>query len=123
MIPNARFWEYVNGDWVKITLKFGQTLCWQKFQYVDEGWDAWQCTWEHMGNEVSYRSVHSGLDCDGRHDRYWDGECDLLELKVRELPAPFYGDDRSEFEKSLRLPFWQESHCSQRDHFAEAMGY
>lgn len=123
MKQNARFWELVNHDWVKITLKEGHRLSWSKYSRTDEGFDSWAVTWEHLGEMVLYRSAHFAQDCDGRLDRFWDAECELTQLRARSLPAPFFGDDRTEFEKALLLPFWKEIDCHQRDYSAESMGY
>jgi hypothetical protein len=116
MIPNARFWEYVNGDWVKMTLRFGQELSWSKFQYVEEGWDFQGCEWEHTGGAVLYRSTHNALDCDGRFDRECEFACQLSELQARE-----HFD--SDLKCSVLLPIWVEVDYFQRDHSAEAVGY
>lgn len=34
---NIRFWEFINGDHVKLTLQPGQRLAWDQFERTDEG--------------------------------------------------------------------------------------
>jgi hypothetical protein len=120
---NVRFWEYVNHDWVKLTLKPQQEMRWHRGAYTDEGWESETCDWTFDGEYVRHNSLRRSLDCDGRFDRYGEFECRLDQLHSRGLADSIYGDDRTEFEKTVTLPAWQEVSCGQRDYSAEAMGY
>lgn len=132
MIPNARFWEFINSSWVKITLKPNQTMQHYVAHPTEEGWYSRHITWEHTGESVACQLTVMSRDCDGRLDRYNDFECQLPELQAREFwvqdqqdvaRVPFWEIESELFESELLLPCWIESHCSQRDYTAEAMGY
>lgn len=116
---NARFWEYVNGDVVKITLKPGQTLHWRQAHQTDEGWSSEEHTWSYVADplvpHVLNEYVNDGRDCDGRLTRFTDSEC-LLDL----LQA---GNESYAIDPPVRYPAWQKVGSSQRDYAAEAAGY
>lgn len=120
-LPNARFWTWENGGWVKLTIKPGQTLRWSDARQTDEGhcWEA--CEWEHCGDYVECRYSCGGSDCDGPMEQYTDLECPLSELQARppEPAAPEWGTE----EIPVPRPEWRKVSASQRDYYAEAMGY
>lgn len=132
-MKNARFWAWINGDWVKITLRPGQTLEWTTFGRHEEGWHLSAHIWEFDAIDQIVTESHytDGTDCDGRtqtsnarhchierlsengqqtrvEERWnWQSE-DYVFVACRECPA---------------LPDWQEGESSQRDYYAESMNY
>jgi hypothetical protein len=112
-MTNARFWAYINGSQVKITLKPGQSLQWGKAYQTDEGWSSEDETWTyHEDGEIQRSYGTDGYDCDGRLSRWFDGWTTL-----DELAAGF------EFEPGRHYPEWHGNCASQRDYQAEAAGY
>lgn len=128
MRTNARFWVYVNGGPVKITLRPGQQLSWSCGGPTDEGWSRESETWgydceDHVG-EVFRQWCHDGRDCDGRLTREGEDVCDLADLR-REWPGGL--DDMSQAERDgwrdVRWPAWRKAKSCQYDEYAEAAGY
>lgn len=118
---NMRFWEYINGDWVKITLHPGELLWRAVGGPTDEGWFSKENRLFWDGETLTHEWASSGQDCDGRMDR--SGEeyaTDLREHKVVSYD-PSKGVDDVKFIGPV--PDWTERKTSQRDHSAEAMGY
>jgi hypothetical protein len=110
MAKNARFWWYCH-DWVKITLKPGQTLHHFFSKPTDEGYTAEGVRWVYDDNHVHVETYNDGRDCDGRLERFSESFCPvdkLMSVTYNEAPP---------------LPDWEEAVHSQRDHAAEAMGY
>lgn len=111
---NARFWAYVNFDFVKITLRPGQTLEHLEGGPNDEGF-CWEANvWTHTGDRVTNECTRWASDCDGRTESYQDYEASLDELNCGSSPM----DD-----PSIKFPSWSPGISSQRDYSAEAMGY
>lgn len=110
---NARFWVWWRQDWVKITLRPGETLCAGYGGQCDEGWSRFSEQWSHTGLRVEREWVSEGQDCDGRSAQYGEDFAMLDELDAV---------GRGEFEEML-APRWQDSQTSQRDEFAELAGY
>jgi hypothetical protein len=109
--PNARFWEWINGGRVKITLRPQQTLEWQRCEPADEGWHSLRQRWTHDGDGVENEYISESLDCDGRFDSGGESRCPLADLATVEA-----GD-------GFMVPDWQKADAWQRDHAAEAAGY
>jgi hypothetical protein len=122
---NARFWVYINGGPVKLTLKPGQKLEWSEAHMTDEGWRSEYHSWEHGGDFVWSSMNCLELDCDGRLDRYGDWSCPLENLKSGHVVTPWDGASREEVEcyADVVYPEWQKESASQRDYAAEAAGY
>jgi hypothetical protein len=121
--PNARFWVWENDGWIKITLKPGQTLRHFRGGETDEGYsNEWQ-SYEYDGDEgtVVSRYSNESRDCDGRHVYYADSHCPISELQARppEPADPEWGTE----EIPVPRPEWRKGSASQRDYYAEAMGY
>ena len=119
--PNARFWTYVNGGWVKLTLEPGQFFEWHEGGPTDEGWDWTTHTWQSIGEYVSHITARNACDCDGRME--WANRYRAHVLALRNhlpyTPALFpLGDN-----KPLLVPRWETISRSQRDHEAEKAGY
>lgn len=118
--PNARFWTFENGDYVKITLSPGQELSWGKRWSHEEGWSSEFTTWSYEQGHVIQESGTDGVDCDGRLSTWHVTYCKVEDLKTREAWRGW--DDRLQG-PGLPVPAWSDSKSSQRDYSAEAMGY
>jgi hypothetical protein len=112
MARNARFWEWVNGAWVKITLRPEQELTHCTTARTDEGFHGAADTWTHDGDSVSRTVATWGRDCDGRYEHEYTACCDLNRLAAAEG-----------YEGQPKRPDWQDERQWQRDHTAEAAGY
>lgn len=121
--PNARFWTWENGGWVKLTLKPGQTLRYCKGAPDEEGWWWFGQEFEYDTDECVIVSRYSSAacDCDGPIERYSESECPLSDLQARppEPADPEWGTE----EIPVPRPEWRKVSASQRDYYAEAMGY
>lgn len=115
---NARFWVFVNGGPVKLTLKPGQSLSRSKWQRHEEGYSTEQETWTHDTDCVRREWSFGGCDCDGSLERYGKDFCWLSDLLVLE---PYSADDPNY--QGVRWPDWQEEDRGQRDLYAEMAGY
>jgi len=109
---NARFWIYINGGFVKLTLRPEEALEHFFSERTDEGFRSVYQSWEYDGSVVVRQWFIRERDCDGRHEdggvAYWD------DGKV----APSYSDP------DTMLPVWVDGEdYYHRDHTAEAMGY
>ena len=120
--PNARFWAYLNGGPVKITLRPGQTIRWSQWCHTDEGWsrsaETWSYDLEDSRGLVTRAWCEEGQDCDGPMQHGGHDLCCPLNLHVR----PPYPEHDCVMEGVL-WPDWQEANRWQRDHAAEAAGY
>ena len=113
--PNARFWTWLNGDYVKITLRPGQSLTHYSGGPCEEGWSYETQVWRHAGYAVFSSWAVEAKDCDGRLDQFGSSQCAIDQLN------PGY-----EFELTSNvqaMPHWNNDDISQRDYAAEAMGY
>lgn len=139
MTRNARFWEWINGGWVKITLRPGQSLSWYRRIRHEEGWSSEGIVWEHEIDFVSRHATYDGRDCDGRLMQGFASECYIEDLQ--RYPA-FVGDvtrpptvvgigqyprtwipDCAVLDGNIRTAAWESSRQWMRDESAEAMGY
>jgi hypothetical protein len=110
-IQNARFWVYLNGNPVKLTLRPGQTLLWSRCWRTDEGWDAEARHWSHDGDKIRLDWCTDGVDCDGRLREGGELSAALAHLHDgREVDGITY-------------PEWQQRDTWRRDYQAEAAGY
>lgn len=110
---NARFWTYLNGSPVKLTMRPGQTVRHFSKGPTDEGWSSEAHTWHFDGFKVVHEGVEDGRDCDGRLTQCWGSVCAITDLRAG------HRDD----ENGLCYPEWKHVSASQRDEFAEAAGY
>lgn len=108
---NARFWQFLNGDFVKMTLAPDRELTWTEAYATDEGFHRETITWTHEGDHVEIEVHTRSSDCDGPLTTHDEGFCTLDQL------ATWQTDD------GMMLPTWQWGKSWQRDAFAEAMGY
>jgi hypothetical protein len=108
---NARFWQWIAGGWVRITLRPGQTLTRHTGGPTEEGWESETESWEHRGDHVAYGWERNGQDCDGLFDHGGKIACPLDRLTAGE------GHD------GTPIPAWERADRWQRDHAAELAGY
>ena len=108
---NARFWDYINGDHVKITLAPDCEHRHRRFAETEEGFCSEINVWEHSGDSVTRHCYTRSRDCDGLYEREYRDTCKLGELRARhivDMPP---------------MPQWTNEKESQRDHTAESMNY
>lgn len=111
--PNVRFWECVNGDTVKLTIKPGGTLRWCKSAPDDEGYSYESIAWTHNIDQVETNREAGGRDCDGGHQHFSEYSCLIKNLAAN--PPNEYRDKP--------IPEWEKGDCYQRDQYAEMAGY
>ena len=124
---NARFWAYVNGSPVKITLKPGQSLEWYSSRSHDEGWSGEGHTWEYDDCDglIVDSMIHEGADCDGRHGDTRSYHCDLFLLQHGSEPGGLdYCDKLSRPAwNGVVWPKWELAGSRAYDQYAESMNY
>lgn len=111
MTRNIRFWAFVNGSAVKLTLCEDGLLRHAVSRATDEGWRTEGNMWLVENGRVIWRNATSERDCDGRFDTF--NEMEMQQAKGRvseEMPDVIW-------------PVWYNLAYDQRDHSAEAMGY
>lgn len=111
----ARFWEFINGDLVKISLKYGQELTWTNFHQHEEGYSSEVITWKFIGGsspQVIRISSTRSTDCDGRYSGEFEEFCLFIELRGLSVE----GEDQC-------FPEWQKVKELRRDYSAERMNY
>ena len=120
---NARFWIYIKGTYVKLTLKLGQKLRWNTWEQTEEGFSAASEAWEYdtKHNRVVRDYESSGRDCDGHHGFSQTEVCDVDDLNSRLNDyIPFDCDDMF---LPRYVPKWERVDCEVYDQFAQAAGY
>ena len=105
-MPNARFRQWINGDWVTITLVPGSELNWGYGGADEEGWHSISHSWLLEGGQINHSLVTDGCDCDGRLTNYR-----MSMARIEDIAMP------------ERDPVWLSCEETQRDHQAEAAGY
>lgn len=118
---NARFWGLINDSPVKITIKPGHSLHWRKVWCHEEGWSAEAVTWFHEIDHIDRQSMTDGTDCDGRLSTFTECRCTLGSLGGYR-PSP-HAADVPESLDAYQFPQWERVRGSQRDQYAETMGY
>lgn len=109
---NARFWEYVNGSLVKITMRPDQTMNWGERHSTDEGWHGTSKSWEYDGLTVYHTYVSEGRDCDGELSETLSFEC-ALELLQSE----------TWYDGETPKPRWEKLGHRVYDQYAQMMNY
>ena len=127
--PNARFWNYWNGTFVKLTVRPGVPLTLHRHSQDEEGWSSEAETFRHEGDRVLCLWGTDGRDCDGRLQRSGSSACSLDQLRSHPITEswhldelrPWHTDERGRW---ILRPLWcpNSSPC-QRDQYAEAAGY
>ncbi len=108
------FWDWLNGSYVKLTLRDGEVLEWHNYRSDDEGWTVEECTWVLEDDGVHMHVSWVGRDCDGRHSSSAEFVC-----AVDKLTATLGAVDNS----GHAMPAWVNVSEERRDHYAEASGY
>lgn len=117
-LHNARFWAWINGDWVKLRLEPGQSLTWSSYKRTDEGWSSEGESWLLNGQTVINTCCTEGVDCDGRHSWVGDYQCD-----IDHLGASIHEQESYHQGKRINTPVWVPVDSYARDYTAEAAGY
>lgn len=108
---NARFWNYVNGSTVKLTIRPGQTLSWSKCWRHDEGWSRETVTFSHVGTGVEVESISDGRDCDGYVNAKSSSYCPIANLS------------KGSIREGVKFPRWHDPEVEVYDQFAQRAGY
>lgn len=112
-MKNARFHVYVNGGYVKLTLRPGQSLQWAKSEWNGEG-SSWQWDkWENDNGVVINTYASGGRDCDGIHREGGARHCAIDKLK---------GEADYE-DSSILKPEWINGAAEVYDQYAELANY
>lgn len=119
----ARFWAFVNLDWVKITLAPGDQLTHVTGGQHEEGYSFTTETWAFNGQTVTREIDTTGRDCDGRHYEHDVCDCDITDLAF--YPSLFYPKESADSPERTRppAPKWERIGRHSRDFSAEAAGY
>lgn len=110
-VPRVRFWDWINGGPVRLSLALGETLEWGGGAPDEEGYSAFAQTWRGIPGGVFCEWSTWGRDCDGPHQSGGEAFC-----LVSRLGAGARGAEGG-------WPAWQATTEWQRDHYAEAAGY
>lgn len=119
-----RFWIWWKDGWVKLSLRDGQELSCHQGGPCEEGYHYESQRFYREGEEVYSEITTYSCDCDGPLDTY---------TKVRLtdfLPGVPQWDsfdwaigDVFDISEGIKPSCWERVTASQRDHYAEAMGY
>lgn len=117
--PNARFWVWwpPADQFVKLTLRPGDTIETSYGGPHEEGWSAYHATYHYDAERlvVVCHVLDEGRDCDGGHRSHAVYECPCDDLRQ---------DARLDNDGHVVLvPLWQRRSASQWDEYAEQMGY
>ena len=107
---NARFWMYWNHDFVKITMRQGQTIHLHTSEPTEEGYHFDERFFDFDGYHVFQEYHYGGRDCDGVTT--YTGE--------RTATLETLGDTHPDF---FGYPEWEEGRCEVYDQFARMMNY
>lgn len=123
--PNARFWHWHSSadQWVKITLKPGQSLEWCDGGPTDEGYHAVVDRWEYLSDRgvIFHSTFTRWRDCDGRGSESRQWVCPVDRLQALDGVETF--NDKQEVTVGPPRVDWQADGSSQYDEYAESMGY
>ncbi len=130
-IRTARFWEYLNGGWVKLSLREGDTIAHHEGGAHEEGYSVTFLTYEYDGETVTREAHTDSRDCDGRTSETTIVECDVSKLATRApyVDPGFVPTMRAPYDETYQpclgamFPTWERVKSRQRDYNAEAAGY
>jgi len=105
----VRFWVWIHGSWVRLTLEPGQCLEHHYQQTTDEGWVALSHSWIYDGELLRVVVCCDGRDCDGRLTTYRSLYADPESIGQRPSWHP--------------APRWIEESMTVEDETAQAMNY
>ena len=121
----ARFWVFINMDWVKLTLRQSHSLYYvMRQQPTEEGYHYESNMWTFEGKRVVHQWSDGGRDCDGSIERYGAQFCHLDDLHAE--PADDDGTTSAYHHgQHIHRPSWanEDFRTVVRDEFAEAAGY
>jgi hypothetical protein len=120
---NARFWQYLNGSPVKLTLRPGQRFSWFCKEPHEEGWSSEFQRWglDERGWLVFNEWETDGRDCDGRLSRSGAAYAGISMLDAHIVDEP-YADYHEG--KAIRYPKWKAAQDTVvYDEYAQAAGY
>lgn len=106
-----RFWTFLNGSPVKISVKPNRFFSWHKYERTEEGFSSSSISWEWRENAVEQNTVTRCRDCDGPA-RF---ENTYLLTYDRVKAGNFY--------EGIQYPEWTKILERQEDYFAEMAGY
>jgi hypothetical protein len=139
-MKNARFWIWVNGGPVKITMKPGQDLHWYQAGPTDEGYHFESFELFHEGNMIRRLSQTGGRDCDGILEHTTEDFCSvdtlgligeykfekpgILESRYSPVPNWMVDDMRVAGEDLIGpWPVWLDPRTSVYDQYAQLANY
>lgn len=120
---NARIWEYINDDYVKITLRPGQCLVWGRFGRDEEGWSSETTRWEWDGTTLTFAFCMDGTDCDGRTSSHGCFKTTRDKFAMKDTYPPGEICVTANGAEVIHLPEWEKVSDGRRDYSAEAAGY
>lgn len=110
----------INDEHVKVRLREDQSLYYYQGGPTDEGWFSYTIDLSFYDGFVYMEVNDDGADCDGPLYRNYQMRCHWTQLQAIPLS---YEKDFSQETVTVMIPDWQELDSSQRDVFAESMGY
>jgi hypothetical protein len=127
---NVRFWEWINGSWVKITLPHGKEVLHGKSWDNGEGWSYERNAWSYSDGYIYCEWESGGSDCDGPISHNGATICKLDEIAFE----PVYHDAPRRFSpgpvewefngKHIMKPNWKKYRATRvHDVYAQQMGY
>jgi hypothetical protein len=111
-IPRVRFWTFVNGGAVKLSLGKDESLAYWRGGPTDEGRLSVWTTWWFDGTDLHRRIERTETDCDGRVSNESHDTVPAEEVTHH----PIDGNDHP-------TPDWRNTYRQNRDYTAEAAGY
>jgi hypothetical protein len=108
----ARFWFYINGGFVKLSIYHVQRLRHMTGGHDEEGYSFTEREFTYHNGVVTIHQYTSARDCDGPLETWVTRTSDINNIQLVK--------DGECQRKTLGFTL-QKSH--QRDHYAEAMGY
>ena len=122
-MKNARFWVDHKGSFVKLTIKPGEEINTIEGGLTDEGFDYTNTTYRYEDGLVFCSQVRDAKDCDGPMSWSWKGFFDPCNYKTRGVFVGVDADYEEIWDDSIQLVCWERASSSQRDIYAELMGY
>jgi hypothetical protein len=117
---SARFWIYEHDDYVRLTLKPGDSYTYSTGGATDEGSHYEGTTWTREGEYVNRFYGSYGRDCDGYMETSGEDRCHLSQLRAGFQPSAHGETDDTE----VRLPVWSDQQSGPvYDESARRMNY
>jgi hypothetical protein len=112
-VLSARFWVWWNDGWIKLTLgNRRRSVSFGYRGFTEEGSVEVSLRYKLEGDFVTREYYRWESDCDGPHEHHEEARCHIMALHYNCMP-----DD------GILSPNWRKVSRSQRDHYAETMGY